>query len=361
MNIDAVSWLSATSSSTMVSSPSLRWVSVENWLAFALSSAKVVASLWALRSIRSPDARLKSVIRSKAEVGLRRELAGVAGHEHEGVRAVAAGGLRRESRRPRRHRARRSCRLNRTVEQFAEHRAGAGGETAAAAWKCGLPLLRWPAPEDVQRKGTVRPLPSTVLSSGHEFPGPEAPGKPFPPEPPPPPVAVAGGLFELLLLLLSANATPNGARTSAATSAAIPTSLIIVATPMIERPSPPNPYWRRGSAANGASTPPLTVATCSSPGNGSLSGRDWRIGPPWPEPVEQVRHRRDMHRPPRRVSMPRALSSAAIARRVVAPPARMSATTGARSRACRSALADTAALSGGIVAAARSSGRSTHR
>ena len=58
---------------------------------------------------------------------------------------------------------------------------------------------------------------------------------------------------------------------------------------------------------------------------------------PPPEPVEQVRHGGDVP-PPRRVSMPRALSSPAIARRLVAPPARMSATTGARSWACRSAL-----------------------
>jgi hypothetical protein len=45
------------------------------------------------------------------------------------------------------------------------------------------------------------------------------------------------------------------------------------------------------------------------------------------------------HRPPRCVSIPRTLSSAAIARSVVAPLARMSAMTGARSRAKRTALA----------------------
>ena len=44
--------------------------------------------------------------------------------------------------------------------------------------------------------------------------------------------------------------------------------------------------------------------------------------------------------------MPRSLSSAAIARRLVAPPARMSSTTGARSRACRSAFRAMAARSG---------------
>ena len=63
------------------------------------------------------------------------------------------------------------------------------------------------------------------------------------------------------------------------------------------------------------------------------------------QPVEQVHHRRDVPAPPRRVSMPRSLSSAAIARRLVAPAARMSASTGARSCACRSALAAMAALS----------------
>jgi len=51
-------------------------------------------------------------------------------------------------------------------------------------------------------------------------------------------------------------------------------------------------------------------------------------------------------RPPRRVSMPRAFSSSAMARRLVAPPNRMSSRTGARSRACLSAFAATAALSG---------------
>jgi Protein of unknown function (DUF3489) len=51
------------------------------------------------------------------------------------------------------------------------------------------------------------------------------------------------------------------------------------------------------------------------------------------------------HRPPRRVSMPRSFSSAAIARRLVAPLARMSSTTGARSRACRSAFRAIAARS----------------
>ena len=44
-------------------------------------------------------------------------------------------------------------------------------------------------------------------------------------------------------------------------------------------------------------------------------------------------------RPPRRVSMPRAFSSTAIARKVMCPELRMSSMTGARSRACRSALA----------------------
>ena len=44
--------------------------------------------------------------------------------------------------------------------------------------------------------------------------------------------------------------------------------------------------------------------------------------------------------------MPRALSSPAIARRLVAPPERMSSTTGARSCACRSALRAMAARSG---------------
>lgn len=39
------------------------------------------------------------------------------------------------------------------------------------------------------------------------------------------------------------------------------------------------------------------------------------------------------HRPPRRVSIPRSFSSA-IARKLVVPPARMSSTTSARSRAC---------------------------
>ena len=51
-------------------------------------------------------------------------------------------------------------------------------------------------------------------------------------------------------------------------------------------------------------------------------------------------------RPPWRVSMPRALSSSAIAPRPTCPPARMSATTNARSRARRSALRPMAARSG---------------
>ena len=59
--------------------------------------------------------------------------------------------------------------------------------------------------------------------------------------------------------------------------------------------------------------------------------------------------------PPRRVSMPRLFSCAAIARRLVAPPARMSSTTGARSRACRSALRAMAARSGAPPLPARQS------
>ena len=58
-----------------------------------------------------------------------------------------------------------------------------------------------------------------------------------------------------------------------------------------------------------------------------------------PQAVEPPR------RPPR-VSMPRALSSVAIALRLVAPKPQMSATTGARSWACRSALRAMAARSG---------------
>ena len=50
-------------------------------------------------------------------------------------------------------------------------------------------------------------------------------------------------------------------------------------------------------------------------------------------------------RPPRRVCMPRAFSSPAMARRLVAPPARVPAITGAWSRAWASALTETAALS----------------
>ena len=58
-------------------------------------------------------------------------------------------------------------------------------------------------------------------------------------------------------------------------------------------------------------------------------------------------------RPPRRVSMPRPFSSAAMARRLVAPPERMSATTGASSWACRMALRAMAALSAAAPRPAR--------
>jgi hypothetical protein len=51
-------------------------------------------------------------------------------------------------------------------------------------------------------------------------------------------------------------------------------------------------------------------------------------------------------RPPRRVRMPRAFIPSAIARRLVAPPARMSSTTALRSSACRSAFRAMASLSG---------------
>ena len=51
------------------------------------------------------------------------------------------------------------------------------------------------------------------------------------------------------------------------------------------------------------------------------------------------------HGPPRRVSMPRSFGAAAIVRRLVAPPARMSATTSAKSAACSPALALTARMS----------------
>ena len=51
-------------------------------------------------------------------------------------------------------------------------------------------------------------------------------------------------------------------------------------------------------------------------------------------------------RPPRRVSMPRAFTRPAMVRRLVAPPERMSSTTGARSCACRSALRAIAARIG---------------
>ncbi len=51
-------------------------------------------------------------------------------------------------------------------------------------------------------------------------------------------------------------------------------------------------------------------------------------------------------RPPRRVRMPRPFSSPAIARRLVAPPARISSTTARRSSAWRSAFLAIASLSG---------------